>query len=200
MSLFETLAYLSPLAAGFGVAAALALTHGRPARRRLAAAGAVVGGILVLLLFASFADRPRLWFPLAVLIASFALLAAGLYLVGEAARAPREVSQILSGLGVCLLMSTVFWLGPIIRSMADAGASGEVLYRRISLAMSVNPYFVTAYSIFKADLLRLPFFYRTDLAGFQSDLPSWPGTAAGYALAGALLGAISAGLRRLLPR
>src|SRR5438445_9564124 len=123
MSLFRTLAYLSPLAVGFGVAAALALTSGRPPKRRAAAAGAVVGGVLLLLLFASIADAPRLWGPLALLLVSFAILIAGIYLLCESARAPREVSQIIAGLAACFLMSTLFWMGRIIRSSADAGAS-----------------------------------------------------------------------------
>jgi len=196
MSLFRTLAYLSPLALGFGVAAALALTAERPPKRRAIAAGGVLAGILVLLLFCSFADAPRQWFPLALLLLSFGLLVAGVYLLCEAARAPRELSQIVAGLVVCFLMSTLFWMGPIIRSSADAGASGEAIFGRITLAMGVNPFFTMAYSIFNDDLLHLPFFYRTDLAGFQYDLPRWPATSAGYAVTGLLLGAIAVTLRR----
>ena len=64
-------------------------------------------------------------------------------------------------------MSTVFWIGPIIRASADAGAGGDAIFSRITLAMGVNPYFTMAYSIFDDDLLHLPYFYRTDLAGFQ---------------------------------
>jgi hypothetical protein len=53
-----------------------------------------------------------------------------------------------------------------------------------------------AYSIFREDLLHLPFFYKTDLAGFQHDAPRWPATSGGYALAAAVLGALSAAARR----
>jgi uncharacterized membrane protein len=197
MSLFRALAYLSPFAVGFGIAAALALTSERPPKRRAIVAGGVLGGVLVLLLFCSFADTPKQWFPLALLLVSFSLLVAGIYLLCESARAPREVSQIVAGLAVCFLMSTLFWMGPIIRNSADAGASGEAIFGRITLAMGVNPYFTMAYSIFNDDLLHLPFFYRTDLAGFQYDLPRWPATSAGYAVTGLLLGAIAVTIRRV---
>lgn len=196
MSFFRTLAYLSPFLVGFGVAAALALTSGRPIRRRAVATAAVPGAVLLLLLGASFAESVRLWPPLALLLVSFATLIAGLYLACEAARAPREVSQIVAGLAVCFLMSTIFVFGPIIRDTADAGASGAAISRRISLAMDVNPFFVMGYSIFRTDLLYLPVFYRTDLAGFQHELPSWGATSAGYALAGAALAGLSVALRR----
>jgi hypothetical protein len=196
MSLFRTLAYLSPLAVGFGVAAALALTSERPPKRRASAAGGVTGGVLVLLLFASFADAPRQWPPLAFLVLSFAILVAGIYLLSESLRAPRELSQIVAGLSVCFLVSTLFWMGPIIRASADAGATGDAIFGRITLAMGINPYFTMALSIFDDDLLHLPYFYRTDLAGFQYALPKWPATSAGYALTGAVLGALAVTIRR----
>lgn len=200
MSVFRTVAYLSPLIVGFGVAAALALTAGRPPKRRAAAAGGVLGGVLFLLLVASFAETVKLWFPLALLLASLAALVAGVFLLCESARAPREVSQIVAGLLVCFLMATLFIFGPIIRDTADAGASGEAIARRISLAMDLNPFFVMGYSIFGEDHLYLPVFYKTDLAGFQHEKPSWPATSAGYALAGAALGALALGLRRVTKR
>ena len=197
MSLFRTLAYLSPLALGFGVSAALALSSGKPPKRRAIAAGSVAGGILVLLLFASFADSPGQWVRLVPLLLSFGVLVAGLYLLCESLKAPREVSQIVAGLAVCFLMSTVFWMGPLIRASADAGAGGDAIFSRITLAMGVNPYFTMAYSIFDDDLLHLPYFYRTDLAGFQYNLPRWPATSVGYALTGLVLGALAVALRRV---
>jgi hypothetical protein len=196
MSLFRTLAYLSPLAVGFGIAAALALTAERPAKRRAIAAGAVPGGVLVLLLFSSMADAPRQWAPVALVVLSFGMLISGIYLLCESAKAPREVSQIVAGLAVCGLMSTVFWMGPIIRASADGGATGDAIYSRITLSMGVNPYFTMALSIFHDDLLHLPTFYRTDLAGFQYAEPTWPATSAGYAITGAILGAVALTLRR----
>jgi hypothetical protein len=200
MVVFRTLAYLSPLIVGFGVPAALALTAGKPPKRRAIAAGAVLGVVVVLLLLASFAESAALWFPLALLLVSFALLVAGIYLLCESARAPREVSQIVACLVVCLLMATITIFGPIIRDSADAGASGRAIYDRITFAMDVNPFFVMAYSIFDTDLLLLPYFYRTDLAGFQRGRPSWGATSAGYSIAGAVLGLIGFGLRRALKR
>jgi uncharacterized membrane protein len=200
MSVFRTLAYLSPLIVGFGVAAALALTAGKPPKRRAIAAGAVPGAVLVLLLLTSFADSAALWFPVALLIAAFAVLVAGIFLLCESARAPREVSQIVAGLAVCFLMATIFIFGPIIRDSADAGASGATIASRITLAMDVNPFFVMGYSIFQSDLLYLPVFYRTDLAGFQHGRPSWAATSAGYALVGVALASLGLGIRRMLKR
>jgi len=196
MSVFRTLAYLSPFAVGFGIAAALALTSERPAKRRALVSGAVVGAVLVLLLLASFADSPKLWAPTAVVLVTFAALVAGVYLLCEAVRAPREVSQIVSGVAVCGLVSTAFVFGPIIRNSADAGASGEAISRRMSLMMDVNPFFVLGESIFADDLLHTPYLYRLDLAGFQHVLPSWPATSAGYAIAGAALLGLAVALRR----
>src|SRR6185436_11024301 len=128
---------LSPFMVGFGVAAALALTADRPPKRRAVAAGAVLGAVLGLLLLVSFADSVKLWLPVALLIGPFALLVAGIYLLCEAAKAPREVSQIVAGLAVCVLMSTVFVFGPIIRDTADTGASGAAISQRIGLMMDV---------------------------------------------------------------
>ena len=128
------------------------------------------------------------------------MLTAGVYLLCESARAPREASQIVAGLVVCFLMSTLFWAGPMIRDSADAGATGEAIFFRITLAMDVNPFFVMGDSIFDVDLLHLPFFYRTDLAGFQHGRPSWPATSAGYATAGVALAALGFAVRKVLKR
>ena len=200
MSVFRTLAYLSPLIVGFGVAAALASTAAQPPKRRAIAAGAVPGVVLVLLLLTSFADSASLWFPVALLLLSFGMLTAGIYLLCESARASREASQIVAGLVVCFLMATIFIFGPVIRDSADAGATGATIASRITLAMDVNPFFVMGYSIFDSDLLYLPVFYRTDLAGFQHGRPSWPATSAGYATAGVALAALSFALRKGLKR
>jgi len=197
MSVFRTLAYLSPFMVGFGVAAALALTAERPPKRRAVTAGAVVGAVLVLLLLVSFADSVKLWLQVALLIVPFALLVAGIYLLCEAAKAPREVSQVVAGLAVCVLMSTVFVFGPIIRDTADTGASGAAISQRIGLMMDVSPLMVMGESIFGDDLLHRPYIYRLDLAGYQHPNPSWPATSAGYGLVGAALVGVSIGLRRL---
>ena len=101
MPVFQLLAYLAPLVLGFGIPAALALTAGQPPKRRAAAAGAVAGGVLAVLFLASFTDSPKLWFPLAAFLLSLGLFVAGLYLLSESARAPREFSQIVCGLVLC---------------------------------------------------------------------------------------------------
>jgi hypothetical protein len=181
---------------GFGVAAALALTADRPPKRRAIAAGVLVGGVLALLLFASFADAPKQWVPVAIVLLTFTGLIAAVYLFCESVRAPREVSQIVAGLVVCLLLSTAFVFGPLIRTSADAGATGAAISTRMSLMMDVNPFFVMGESIFAEDLLHTPYLYRLDLAGFQHVLPSWPATSAGYAVVGAVLAAIAVVLRR----
>jgi hypothetical protein len=197
MSTFQTLAYLSPLILGFGVAAALALTADRPPKRRLLAAGGVLAGLLALLLATSLASTPGAWLPVSIVLASLGLLTSGVYLLCESARAPRPLSQIAAGLVVCALMSTLFWAGPLIRAAADHRADGASISRRISLSMDVNPFFVMAYSIFDTDLLHQPFFYAMGMADYVSSPPRWGVSSAGFAIAGAALLALAAGLRRL---
>jgi hypothetical protein len=196
MTLFRTLAYLSPFILGFGIAAALAWTAGRPPKRRAIAAGSVVGVVLALLLFASIADAPKQWAPVAIVLITFSGLIAAVYLFCESIRAPREVSQIVAGLVVCLLLSTAFVFGPLIRASADTGASGAAISSRMSMMMDVNPFFVMGESIFAEDLLHTPYLYRLDLAGFQHVLPSWPATSAGYAIVGAALAGVAVLLNR----
>jgi hypothetical protein len=196
MTLFRTLAYLSPFILGFGIAAALAWTSDRPPKRRAIAAGSVVGVVLALLLFASVADAPKQWAPVAIVLVTFSGLIAAVYLFCESVRAPRDVSQIVAGLVVCLLLSTAFVFGPLIRASADRGASGGAISSRMSMMMDVNPFFVMGESIFAEDLLHTPYLYRLDLAGFQHVLPSWPATSAGYAIVGAALGGVAFLLNR----
>lgn len=198
MSTFRTLAYLSPLLLGFALPTALAYTSGKPLKHRLVASASVVFGILTLLLFASFADRPRQWFPVAVVLLSLGLLVAGVFLAAESARAPREICLGLAGLVTCLLMSTLFWLGPIVRTLAEGNSSGETVYRRITLLMDVNPFFVMAYSVFDQDLMHTPFFYGMGLADFQRGTPSWGASSAGFAAAGLVLAAVATGVRRIV--
>jgi hypothetical protein len=198
MSMFQTLAYLSPLILGFGIAAALALTADRPPKRRLLAAGGVLAGLLAALLLSSLASTPKPWLPVSIVLASLGLLTSGVYLFCESARAPRELSQIAAGLVVCFLMSTLFWAGPLIRAAADHRADGASISRRISLSMDVNPFFVMAYSIFDVDLLHLPLFYNMGMADYVSSPPRWGVSSAGFAVAGAVLLALAAGLRRVL--
>jgi hypothetical protein len=198
MPLFQVLGYLSPLLVGFGIAAALSLTAGRAPRRRVQAAGSALLGVLVLLLAASFSDSPKYWLPLAVLLVSLALLIAGIYLLTESARMPREICQILAGLALCFLMSTLFWAGPLIRAAADRGATGEAIYRRITVSLDVNPFFVIGYSIFGVDLIHSSsLFYRLGMADFQHGTPSWSHSSAGFAVVGLIFASLAVGLRRV---
>ena len=198
MTTFRFLAYLTPLLVGLGVPAALAFAQGKPAGRRVLAAVAVLGSVLLLLLLASFGESPRLLLPLVPLLASLGLLVAGLFLLCESLRAPREAGLVAAGLLTALLMGSVFAFGPIIKAGADAGASAAAIHGRISLVLAVNPFFVTAYSIFDVDLLVRPVFYRMGLADFQHATPHWAPTSAGYALVGAALAGLSFAARRLL--
>lgn len=197
MSTFRYLAYLSPLLLGFGLPTALAYTAGRPLKHRLVASASVVFGLMALLLVASFADSPRQWFPVAVILLSLGLLVGGVFLLAESARAPRELCQGVAALTICLLMSTLFWLGPIVRATADGGSGGgDRTYARITLLMDVNPLFVMAFSVFDQDLLHLPFFYNMGLADYQRGTPAWGASSAGFAVAGLVLAGISTGVRR----
>ncbi len=198
MSSFRVLAYLSPLLLGIALPTALAYTSGRPLKHRLIASASVTVGLLALLLLASFGESPRAWFPVAVLLLSLGLFLAGIFLVAESARAPREVCQGLAALTACLLMSTLFWIGPIIRSLAERSSGPDTVYRRITFLMDVNPFFVMAHSIFDTDLLHTPFFYRMGLADYASGTPSWGPSSAGFAVAGLVLAAVATGLRRVL--
>jgi len=199
MSSFRFLSYLSPLLLGIALPTALAYTSGKPLKHRMVTSASVVFGLLALLLLASFADSPRAWGPVAVLLLSLGLLVAGVFLLAESARAPREICQGIAALTMCLLLSTLFWLGPIIRALAVRSSVGDAVYRRITLLMDVNPLFVMAYSVFDQDLLHLPFFYNMGLADYQRGTPSWGLSSAGFAAAGLLLAADGAGLRRAVP-
>ncbi|HEV3029505.1 MAG TPA: hypothetical protein VG457_18140 [Planctomycetota bacterium] len=199
MPLFQVLGYLSPLLVGFAVAAAMSLTAGQAPYRRARAATGVVLGVLVLLLVASLGDSPKHWLPLSVVLVSLALLIVGIYLLAESARMPREICQVLAGLALCFLMSTLFWAGPLIRAAADRGATGEAIYRRITLSLDVNPFFVIGYSIFEVDLIHSSsFFYRLGMADFQHGTPSWGASSAGFAALGLIFASVAVGLRRVL--
>lgn len=196
--MFQVLAYLSPLVVGFGVPTALSMTAGAPLRRRAQAAGGTVLAVLLLLLVASVPASPRAWPALSVLLLSVGILMAGIVLLAESLRIPRELGQILAGLALSVLMSTLFWAGPLIRAAADRGASGEAIYRRITLSLDANPFLVIGYSIFNVDMIHeSPLFYRWGMADFQHGTPSWAASSAGFAALGLALAALGAGARRL---
>jgi hypothetical protein len=197
VTVFRSLAYVSPLLVGFGVAAALAWTHDREPRRRLIWTGAVVGGALALLFLVSLFGGLGAFLPTALVLVAFAVLIAGTYLVPESLRLPPGVCQVAASLAAVFLVSTVFLLGPVVEHAEEAGLSGPAIYRRITLALSVNPFATLAYSVFGDEVLRGATLYHhvTRAADFQHGQPSWGWTALGYGLAGLLFGALAFGLR-----
>jgi len=184
--MFRVLAYLAPMAVGFGTAAALALTEGAPPRRRALAAGGVVGAALLLLAVAAFTESFAALGKVAALLVSFGALAAGLYLLGEGCRLPREISQVLVCGVVVALVGSVFWVGPLIREAADLDPGGRATYSRISIAVAVNPYTVMGYSVFGVEPLHGDALRPLGLHDYQFGRPSWGSTSAGYLLFGLL--------------
>ncbi|HXG63094.1 MAG TPA: hypothetical protein VNO22_17110 [Planctomycetota bacterium] len=198
---FRTMAYLAPLLLGLGVAAALALTSGRPPLRRAAwAAGTAGAGLLVLAAAALAGGVPGTLGPLAALLGTFLAFAAGLYLLGEELALPPEACQLVSSLAVVFLTSTVFLLGPVVRHAEEAGLSGEAIARRIEWALEVNPFAVTGYSIFGTALLHEPALYGTGAADFQHAWPRWGRTALGYGAAALVLAGAAFGARAIRRR
>ncbi len=196
--MFRILAYLAPLAAGFGVAAALALTADRPLRRRALAAASVLGVAVLLLGIAALGGSFVAWIKVSILLAAFCGLVAGLYLLCESCGLPREASQIVSGLAVVALMSTVFWAGPLIRDSDDQ--SLETTYPRITRAIGVNPFLVMGYSIFDYAPLHTDGLRGLGLHDYQFDRPHWGSTSGGYALFGLLFAGAAWAIRALRGR
>lgn len=196
MNAFRFISYVAPLLSGFGVAAALALTRGRPAGRRAAWAGSVHGAVLFTLLLFSFAESAGLFPPVAVLLTAFAALVASVFLLAEFLGARREACQLLASLVVVVLMGSVFMIEPVLENATRAGMSGPAIGSRITLILSVNPFMTMGLSIFGHDLLHVPAFYRLDLAAYQHEPPRWGASSLGYAIAAAVLGAAAAIRRR----
>ena len=196
--MFRTLAFLAPLAAGFGVAAALALTSDQPARRRAIAAGGVLGAAILLLGIAALGGSLVAWLKVSVLLSAFCALVAGLYLLGEACGLPCEASQIVAGLAVVALMSTVFWAGPMIRDSADQ--SRDATYSRITKAIGVNPFLVMGYSIFDYAPLHSEGLRPLGLHDYQFGRPHWAATSGGYVMVGLLCFGLGRGVRALRKR
>ncbi len=184
MTLFHALAYLAPPAAGLGVAAALALTRGRPVRRRLVAALSVLGAVVVALGPGAFTGSFGAFLAVALVAAGFAALAAGFFLFCEALRLTPEACQVATGLVVAGLLGTVFLYEPLLRHREQTGASMEKISREITRTLDLNPFMATGYSVFRRDLLRSRTFYPLGLEAYPFGTPSWKASAAGYALAG----------------
>jgi len=184
MNVFRTLAYLAPLAVGFGVAAALALTRGRPVRRRLVAALCVLGVVVAALGLAAFAESAGAFMAVSMLMAGFALLTAGFFLFCEACGLPAGACQVAAGLVVAGLLGTAFLFGPVLRQAEESGMPMEDISRRITRTLEVNPFMVTGCSVFGRDPTHWRTFYPLGLADYPSAPPRWRASAAGYALAG----------------
>jgi len=196
MNAFRFISYVAPLLSGFGVAAALAFTRGRTARRRAAWAGGVHGGVLLAVLLLSFVESVGSFPPVAVLLTAFAALVASVFLLAEFLGARREVCQLLASLLVVLLMGSVFLIEPVLENATRAGMSAAAIGSRITLILSVNPFMTMGLSIFGHDLLHVPAFYRLDLAAYQHFPPRWGATSLGYAVVAAVLGGAAALRRR----
>jgi hypothetical protein len=198
MALFRTLAYLSPLAAGLGVAAALAVSAGRPPARRARAAALVLGAVLgVLALAGVLAQAWLAVLQVSALLLAFSVLVAGVFLLGESCRLPPEASQLAASLAALALLATPFLLGPVVGDAEARGLGAEAIARRIDLLLDASPLMVMGYSIFGEELLHTPFFYATRTADFQHDTPRWTSTGAAFGAAGLLLAGLGPALRLL---
>lgn len=197
MTLFRYVAYMAPLAIGFGVAAALAFTWEKTLRRRILASLAVAGAVLVFLAAAAITESFPAWVAVSAVVLGLAVLVVGLFCLAAAFRLPPEACQIVASLAVVGLMGTVFCFGPVLHHAEEVGMPGDEIYRRITLALDVNPIMVMGYSVFDDPLLHKPAFYGLGLADYQHGTPRWRVTAAGYALAGFVLFAFSLALAAL---
>jgi hypothetical protein len=128
----------------------------------------------------------------ASLATGFALFALGLHLAA---------GQVVSGLVVVLIGSTLFLAPPVVGEAVDRNNRHDA-QSRLDFMLSVNPWAVLAAGPFKLDLLRdLPSMYRTHMADYvEARPPEWAGVAVGYAVGGVVLGAAALGARRLRRR
>ena len=196
VTVFRILAYLAPLAVGFGVPAAMSLTRGMTVRRRLLWSTSVFGAILLLLAPVALSSGEFVdWLELVVLLASFAALVAGLCLLVESTGLPGETGQIAAGLLTVTLMATVFWYAPILKRQVEQGATAGEIYDRISLILAANPFMTTAYSIFDENILSGGSLYNLHIRDYQFRDPRWGVTALGYVLAGGIFAGLAWAVR-----
>lgn len=139
-----------------------------------------------------------------LLSTAFAALGAGLQLAA---------GQVTAGLVSCLLAASVFFAPAAVSDALalppEAGEKPEAYARRkvgtaqsrLDFLMSVNPWTVIASSVFELDILRWPRLYRTGMADYVSARPrGWGSAAAGFAVAGIVIGGAGLALRRRLRR
>lgn len=192
MTFFRFAAYLAPLLAGLGVAAALAWTEGRPLKTRLAWAVSGVAALLLPLL-----PLGRAFAGAAALAGALALLVAAVYLCARGARVPAGAAQVVASLVPVVLYGLVFLFEPVFEHAARTGMSEDALGRRITLGLELSPIAVTTISILGDDFYHRPTFYRLDFAAYKHAQPAWTGAVAMYLGAAAVFAALAAGLHAL---
>jgi len=196
----RVLAYLAPLAVGLGIPAALALGPQRTPRRRAARAALVLGATVLVLSPLALSESLGAFLKLGLLLAGFAALLSGAYLLAEALGGSPELAQVAASLLSIALLSTVFWFRPFLAQAEERGLSEEEIAWRIDLALEVNPFMVTGYSIFQDSLLHRASLYPTQIEDFKHSYPRWGATAAGYAGAGSALFLLGLGARAVRRR
>jgi len=187
MTGFRIAALALPAAAAF---LAPALWAWRPGWKAATLGHAALLATVLLWGLLAGAPRPSL-VAVTVLSTAFALFALGLHLAA---------GQVVSGLVVVLIGSTLFLAPPVV--MEAQGGGRHVAQSRLEFLLSVNPWCVLAAGSFDIDLLRdLPSMYRTNVADYvDARPPAWGGVSAAYAAGGVLLGAAAMGARRLRRR
>lgn len=197
MVLFRILACLAPPAAGLGGVAALALTAGRPVRRRLVVSLSVLGAVLGVLALGAVPAAFEGYAAAALLTAAFVALLSGFFLLAESLRVPPFLGQLAAGLLTSALVGSVFLFAPYLKHAEATGRSMEEISRDVTRALEVNPFMTLGYSVFRRDLLRTRTFYPLGLESYPFAPPRWERTALGYALAGWLGFAAGIGIRAL---
>jgi hypothetical protein len=191
MTLFHVVGYLMPLLVGLLLPALLVWGSDSGWSRIRTGVVTVLGfaGTALLLLVCSLlsGDSFSSWLSVTALSASVGILIIGCFLLLRSFRLPPLGAQIVSGLLIILIMSSVFGLGPILRDAHRTGLGGEEILARVNFIVSTNPYTVTAYSIFGDEVLHRPILYATDAADYPFAVPVWSRTATGYLLLGAVL-------------
>ena len=145
--------------------------------------------VVIVFLWGLLAGAPMgVLFAVVNLSLSFAFFALGLSMAA---------GQVVSGLAVVLLCSTLFLAPPVVLDAVRGG--GSHAQSRFDTLISLNPWAVLAAGSFNDDLLRdFPTMYRTQVADYvEARPPAWGGVAGGYTLAGLILGAAAWGARRL---
>ena len=149
---------------------------------------------------AFFTDAFVPFLKLTLLVAAFSFLVGAFYLFLESCRVPDDAAQVLCGLLVVALLGTIFWMKPVLDDAEASGLSEGAIDSRITLALQVNPFAVTSYSIFEQDPGHWASLYPFGLDDFRHGYPTWGVATLGYALTGLIFLAASLGLSYLRKR